>query len=162
MLITSGSWAEKARFDNYVVYRLTPTTKNHLDALRILEEEPDGLNFWKSVGPMNSSVDVMVPPHKRADFHDALRNLDLEKEVFIQDVQHLIDSERPSDNPRTDFNWNSYHRIDEIYSWLNSLSLMNPGIVTPIVAGTTYEGRQIRGVKISYKSNNPGVFIEAG
>nr|CAD7193666.1 unnamed protein product [Timema douglasi] len=49
-----------------------------------------------------------------------------------------------------------------IYSWLNSLSLTNPGIVTPIVAGTTYEGRQIRGVKISYKSNNPGVFIEAG
>ena len=36
-----------------------------------------------------------------------------------------------------------------------------PSIVSPLNAGRSYEGRQLKGVKVSYKAGNPGVFIEA-
>lgn len=36
------------------------------------------------------------------------------------------------------------------------------GIVSPLVAGQSYEGVTIRGLKISYKPNNTAVFIEGG
>lgn len=34
--------------------------------------------------------------------------------------------------------------------------------VTPLIGGKTYEGRQIRGVKLSHKKGNQGIFIESG
>ena len=32
----------------------------------------------------------------------------------------------------------------------------------PIIGGSSYEGRRIKGVKLSYKEGNPGIFIEGG
>lgn len=50
----------------------------------------------------------------------------------------------------------------QIYRWLDSLATQHPEIVKPITGGSSYEGRSIRGVKLSYKEGNPGVFIEGG
>jgi hypothetical protein len=50
----------------------------------------------------------------------------------------------------------------QIYAWLDSLAETYPGVVTPIVGGKSYEGRQIKGVKVSYKPGNPGVILEGG
>jgi len=45
---------------------------------------------------------------------------------------------------------------------LESLPGLYPGIVTTIIGGKSYEGRQIVGVKISFKEGNKGVFLEGG
>lgn len=37
-----------------------------------------------------------------------------------------------------------------------------PGVVTPITLGTSYEGRQMVGVKVSFKEGNRGVVLEGG
>jgi len=37
-----------------------------------------------------------------------------------------------------------------------------PGVVTPVVGGLSFEGRQIRGVKVSFKAGNPVVIFEGG
>ncbi|XP_011705385.1 PREDICTED: zinc carboxypeptidase A 1-like, partial [Wasmannia auropunctata] len=37
-----------------------------------------------------------------------------------------------------------------------------PDKVQTIVGGKTYEGRPIKGVKVSFKPNNPGIFLEGG
>jgi hypothetical protein len=37
-----------------------------------------------------------------------------------------------------------------------------PGVETSIVGGVSYEGRQIKGVKVSFKANNPVVILEGG
>jgi hypothetical protein len=37
-----------------------------------------------------------------------------------------------------------------------------PGVVTSVVGGFTYEGREIRGVKVSFKAGNPVVIFEGG
>lgn len=45
---------------------------------------------------------------------------------------------------------------------MDSLVENYKGIVSPLVAGQSYEGVSIRGVKISHKQNNTAVFIEGG
>lgn len=45
---------------------------------------------------------------------------------------------------------------------MESLVEKYKGIVSPLVAGQSYEGVTIRGVKISHKQNNTAVFIEGG
>lgn len=65
--------------------------------------------------------------------------------------------------PRAALSWEIYHTLDEIYAWLDTLVEEYPTLLTPIVGGSSYEGRQIRGVKLSYPNipNKPGVFLEA-
>ncbi|CAG2066275.1 unnamed protein product, partial [Timema podura] len=106
--------AGKARFDNYVVYRVVPTTQDQVDSLRDIEDQPDGLNFWVGPTQPNRTVDVMVPPHKIADFEDMMNIINANYVVFIEDVQKLVDSERPSVEARSaSFGWNDYYRIDQ-------------------------------------------------
>lgn len=57
--------------------------------------------------------------------------------------------------------WNSYHSLEDIYSWLDNLAKTNP-LVTLINVGSTYEGRQIKGVKVSFNPGKRSVFIEGG
>ena len=40
--------------------------------------------------------------------------------------------------------WDSYHRLDSIYSWMERMSVQYPGTVRIKVIGKTHEGRDIR------------------
>lgn len=86
--------------------------------------------------------------------------------LHINDVEELIENENPlvrykSRFNRDNFGFKSYHSLEEIYSWLDLLAEKYPNNVEVIVAGKTYEGREIKGVKVSFKSGNPGIFIES-
>jgi hypothetical protein len=50
----------------------------------------------------------------------------------------------------------------QVTDWLDSLVKTYPGVVTPVVGGFSYEGRQIKGVKVSFKAGNPVVIFEGG
>lgn len=50
----------------------------------------------------------------------------------------------------------------QIYDWLDSLAEKYPDVVTTIVGGSTYEGREIKGVKVSFGPGRKGAFIEGG
>ena len=72
-----------------------------------------------------------------------------------------MDNEQPLRKGRAGVDWKSYNTIDDINSWMQGLVEAHPGTVTSITAGQTYQGRDIKGVKISFKSNAPAVVIEA-
>lgn len=59
------------------------------------------------------------------------------------------------------FGWTRYHKLPEIEGWLDGVLDAYPDVTEGFEVGKSYEGRTIRGVKISYKSGNPGVFIES-
>lgn len=58
--------------------------------------------------------------------------------------------------------WDSYYRLEDIHAWMDSLGAAYPQIVSVISAGRSYEGRDIKGLKISFKSGRRSVFIEGG
>lgn len=56
----------------------------------------------------------------------------------------------------------SYHTNDQINAWIDDLATTYPDIVTALVGGVSYEGREIRGLKISHGAGKKIVFIEGG
>lgn len=82
-------------------------------------------------------------------------------EVLKQDDFRQIDEEQPKIMPRADYGWTAYYRLANIYAYLDKVLAENPEVTTSLIGGTSYENREIRGVKVSYKAGNPGVFIEA-
>ena len=92
-----------------------------------------------------------------------MNDTDIPYETYIEDVQSLIDQENPvKHRKRVGFDFKSYHKLKDIYSWLNSLAKAYPERVEVVVGGKTFEGRPIKGVKLSFKEGNPTVFIEGG
>lgn len=106
----------------------------------------------------------MVAPSNLAEFTELMTLNGLKYEVYVDNVQRLIDTENPKTRSITkdgSVSLNEYHTLDEIYSYLEYLA-KNYEEVEVVDAGRTSEGRVIKGVKISYQEGNPGIFIEAG
>ncbi|XP_069700905.1 zinc carboxypeptidase-like [Periplaneta americana] len=161
-LLLAALVSAKVRYDGHQVLRLVPRNRDQLQVLRDLEDSPNGLDFWTSARAVNVTVDVRVPPQMRAGFLSAVNTHGLETQVFIDDVQKMVDSqERRAGTPRAEFDWTSYHDLDELNAWLLGLNQSFP-VVQPVVGGRTYEGRDIQGVKVSYKAGNPRIFVESG
>lgn len=49
------------------------------------------------------------------------------------------------------FTWTNYHSLEEIHAWLDELKELYPDVVTLKTIGTSYEGRDIRGIIIDFK-----------
>lgn len=58
--------------------------------------------------------------------------------------------------------FDAYQTNDQINEWIDDLATTYPDIVTPIVGGVSFEGRDIRGLKISHGAGKKSVFIEGG
>lgn len=74
-----------------------------------------------------------------------------------------MDKERPLKQSKADgeMSWVDYHRLDVIYAWLDKLQAENPEVITVMDIGKTYEGRTMKMVKLSKKTGNRAIMIEA-
>jgi len=103
-------------------------------------------------------------------------SMNLKSSVWIEDVDSLINAEteriaRYQENKRllglnvTDGFFDEYQTLDSINAFLDSLISSYPSLVTSINVGTSYEGRQIRGVKVTSTRNagsKKGMALVAG
>lgn len=60
------------------------------------------------------------------------------------------------------FGFSRFQTLDEIYNWLDNLVLAYPNNVEIIVGGKSFEGRPIKGVKLTFAPDKSAVFVEAG
>ncbi|KAF7988451.1 hypothetical protein HCN44_001024 [Aphidius gifuensis] len=165
LLIALAS-GHKENYRNYKVFRISPTTFEQNALLHKLSELSDGYSFWNGPTIVNTTSDLMVSPEKINEFENLMKISQTNYSVHIDDVEELIENENPSVKSKSKltsdgFDWKSYHTLEEIYAWLYLLADKYPNNVQVIVAGKTYEGRNITGIKISFKNGNPGIFIES-
>lgn len=67
-----------------------------------------------------------------------------------------------SSRRKATFDWTGYWTLDEINEWLDSLVVEHPGDVSIFNVGTSYEGREIRGVKVNFGGGEKKtIFVEA-
>ncbi|KAH8371495.1 hypothetical protein KR093_007701 [Drosophila rubida] len=151
--------AEQVRYDHYKVYKVNIDNRQQLELLNA-QEKPLQLSSWREARQLGDSSDVMLPPHSQPAFEQLLNSLRCNYSVKIDNVQSLIDAQQPRQR-LGHMEWTQYHTLDEIYAWLDLLEARYADIVTPFSIGKSYEGRPIRGIKISYKQGNPAVFIES-
>ncbi|OXU17058.1 hypothetical protein TSAR_013263 [Trichomalopsis sarcophagae] len=151
--------AEKVSYENYKVFQMVIKKDDELKFLKDLVESRDDLSFWS--GPSGSiPTDIMVAAKALDYFTEHINDSGIKYEKFVDNVEALI--ERQKAGKETIFGWKSYHTLDEIYDWFDNLPMKYSGKVETIIGGHTYEGREIKGVKISHNSNKPGIFMEGG
>ncbi|XP_074038606.1 zinc carboxypeptidase [Leptinotarsa decemlineata] len=160
----SSTSAGKVRYDNYTLYRLTPKNEREVNLLKNIEESnPSGYDFWTSARSVGTPVEILIPPQSG----NALRRISsifgIHTEVLIENIQEKIDQEAGSLEGSGDFDWTKYHTVEEINQWLESLVDKYPGVVTLIKGGSSYENRDIIGVKVSFssKNQNKAVWIDS-
>lgn len=78
---------EKARFDNYRVYLIEVENDEQLQVLQKLESHQDSLQFIMPPTINQTSVEVIVPPHKFADFSELCDKYQMKNEIKIENLQ---------------------------------------------------------------------------
>ena len=154
--------ADPARpFEGHVVVKITPRTPAELLAISTVAESVWSCNI--GVGP----IEVQVSPVQRA----AIDQMDIPYEVWIADVQALVDREqgdiaaaraRELDaagaggfGQRDDAWFTSYHDFVGIQAKLNEWAATYPSMVTTLSAGNSIQGRPLSGVRIR-TADQPG------
>lgn len=100
--------AEKARFDNYRVYSVKIENHQQLEAMKYLEEHSDSVNrnfcgFFGEIlheifqslfqydffetAHLHAEAEILVPPHKFADFDEVTENFGMQKTLLINNYQ---------------------------------------------------------------------------
>ncbi|XP_066599613.1 uncharacterized protein [Prorops nasuta] len=159
LMVVASVSSQPATFENYKVFRIIPQNEEQINTLRYLEHS-DAYSFWSRPSYVNRTVDLMVPPANLPEFHRLMNNLNAVYVPFIDNVQSLINKEK-SYFQSNGFDFHNYHTLDVIYKHLDNLAISHKEVEV-VVGGKTYEGRPIKGVKVSFKAGNPGVFIEGG
>ncbi|XP_034099839.1 zinc carboxypeptidase-like [Drosophila albomicans] len=152
----------KLRFDNHSVYKLKISNKLQLAIVNKLCSLSEKYDIWKDYEEYSKEVHVMVNPAELNRFQILLKLAGISNEVLIPNVQKLIDDEQvPSGRDSSTFGWTRYYELDEIEAWLDSIFAAYPSVTEEFTVGQSYEGRRIRGIKISHGTNKRGIFIES-
>lgn len=69
---------------------------------------------------------------------------------------------KPKDTPVSEFDWNHYFHLETINAWLDKIVSNHGNILTHVTIGKSFEGRPIRGVKLSAQAGNTAIFVEGG
>ncbi|XP_023173282.2 zinc carboxypeptidase-like [Drosophila hydei] len=157
--LSQAKTSEQVRYDNYKLYTVQI---NDVKDQQLLSDNEKvlKLNSWSAARRIGDSSDIMLPPQSQEAFEALLNSHNLNYSIKIDNVQRLIDEQRPKQR-LSSMEWTQYHTLDEIYAWLDLIEARYPHVVTPFTIGDSYEGRPIRGIKISYKPGNSAVFIES-
>ncbi|XP_065072617.1 zinc carboxypeptidase-like [Ochlerotatus camptorhynchus] len=156
-----GTFGDKVRFDNYRLYEVSVKNEEQLKVLQYLEQFPDGYSFWESPVQTNMNLRMVVPPHKFGDFEEMMERFDMESSLKVNNVQELVDNERPERRKREGFGWDDYHTLDEMYAWFDELVAQYGNILEIESYGFSYEKREMKAIKLSKKAGNPGIFLES-
>ncbi|XP_069947767.1 carboxypeptidase B isoform X2 [Cherax quadricarinatus] len=124
------------------------------------------LDQWSWAKTPGAGVDVLVPPRLVHRFRNTLGRRHIPVTIKINDVQTLIEQQvtnhkRSHTLPRK-FDHTDYHELDEIYSILDGSVADFPALLSVYSAGETYEGRDIRVVKVSTGGSKPVIWIDCG
>lgn len=113
------AWGDPMRFDNYTVYRIVPKNDQALAILRDLEDNPKGFEFWSGPSLVGRSADIMVPPQLQQNYQDIINSDVFESQLFVQNVQELIDNERsPAKNKAARMAWDNYQTLEQVCNFL--------------------------------------------
>lgn len=72
-----------------------------------------------------------------------------------------IDAEKPLKSRKDGFAHDKYNELEDIHKYLDELVEAHPQVATIINIGQSYEGRDLKGIKITTDPTNPAIFIEA-
>ncbi|XP_037027417.1 zinc carboxypeptidase-like [Bradysia coprophila] len=154
---------EKIRYDRHKLYEISLASDM---SLRVKREIDRHIALDQKQSEQNLNVTLLVEPHEVPRFESLLASNNISHEELNVNLQDMIDVELKSIKPLNtlaiDFGWKHFYQLETIYAWLDYLAEKYSDLITPLDIGMSFEGRPLKGVRLSYKADNPTVFIEAG
>ncbi|XP_007524266.1 carboxypeptidase A1 [Erinaceus europaeus] len=166
-----GAVFGRESFVGHQVLRLSTINEAQVQKVKELEElEHLQLDFWRGPARPGSPIDVRVPLASLQAVKVFLEAHDISYTTMIEDVQSILDEEQEQmfafqarARSTDDFNYATYHTLEEIYDFMDMLVAENPQLVTKQEIGKTYEGRPIYVLKFSTGGNKrPAIWIDTG
>ncbi|KAL5278978.1 hypothetical protein ACFFRR_003539 [Megaselia abdita] len=153
----------EAKYSNFKVYKVTINSEKQYELVKQLKLSTPECEFWNNLRNYGDSLDVMVPPQFLEYFQMELSNSSIKYEEKISDVQKLIDRSYAKKTSREEevMEWTDYHDLPIIEKWMEGIAAKFPKQVTVFNIGKSLEGRDIKGLKISFKPGNKAVFLES-
>ncbi|CAK1555706.1 unnamed protein product [Leptosia nina] len=168
------SRAAEAEAENKVDYSgaqvwKVSTEKNGVRAVIGLLRRRNLIATWAG---NQSYVDVLVKPQAVENVTRVFKRENIDFNIIIDDLQKRINEENPplddlevelQDRRGHRMTWKQYHRIEDIYGFLDYLAKTYPAIISVRSIGKSYEGRDLKVLRISNgQPSNRAVFIDGG
>jgi len=158
-----GVQAERKRYDGYQLLKIIPKDSAQADYVYEQSGDPE-LDFWYEG---RDRFDILVPPHKVADFQAELDFHSIAYSVVNPNVQQDIDVEttRLAARANLAINYDDFNTYDAIMAELDLLASECPTgslCSTFTVGGGSAQGRPIKGLRI-YRNgaNRRAIYIDA-
>ncbi|KAJ8393412.1 hypothetical protein AAFF_G00061340 [Aldrovandia affinis] len=166
-----GSALSHKLFTGDQVLRITANSEEQLALLQQRYEQAQylQLDLWREPTRGSRVVDLRVPLPALRLVKAFLEASGIQYEVMIDDVQALVEEEKAEmdrshqrERDTGSFDYASYHTLEEIYAWMDSLVAENPDLVSKITIGQTFEKRPIYVLKFSTGADRPAIWLDTG
>ncbi|KAJ8723822.1 hypothetical protein PYW07_007802 [Mythimna separata] len=151
LCVASSALGRHEKYEGHQLYRVSGLDEQ----IRALEASLDILSAKPAARSSSGNLEAVVrlSPEEKQQW---LQYFDERNMLYTKIADNLADIFRAEEaqinatkRSGKSFVWNTYYRHDEINDYLDHLAAKNPDLVTVINAGLSYEGRQIKYVRIS-------------
>ncbi|XP_050682282.1 carboxypeptidase B-like [Leptidea sinapis] len=146
-----------------------PTDKNNARVVIGRLRRRNLISTWSG---NQTYIDILVKPNAIENVTRIFKRESIDFNIVIEDLQKRINEENPpldenevelQDRRGHRMTWKQYHRLEDIHGFLDYLAKTYPAIVSVKTIGKSYEGRDIKILRISDgKATNKAVFIDGG
>ncbi|XP_063539381.1 zinc carboxypeptidase-like [Cydia strobilella] len=130
------------------------------------------VTYWRRPGKVMRPVEFTISPYNYGELMIDTYRTKIRFRTIMEDVQSAFDEQTIKHYFRhhlDSFNWDNYHSLDDIYTWLKDLSGAHPEEVQLLHIGKSFENRDIFAVKLKLnkikickKRHRPKIIIEGG
>ncbi|XP_060933156.1 carboxypeptidase A4 [Limanda limanda] len=170
LVLVAAAAAERV-FTGDQVIRVNVRSEEDLQLLRAMETQEEWeLDFWLHPVSTELPVDIRVPRSSLSSVKEYLQAHAIAFTVVIENMQEVLDEEkaememnRMQERSTRSFNFGAYHRLETIYSWMDTLVAQYPQLVTKEEIGRSYENRPMYVLKFSTGgTKRPAIWIDTG
>ncbi|XP_061716974.1 carboxypeptidase B-like [Cydia pomonella] len=174
-LVFSLAYAKHEIYDGHQIFKVSVKTHDHVLLLKDLEQD-FGLDIW-SEATLDHPGMIMVSGTRSKMFQDLMADEGIQAELEVENVKALLDLEDKLFGNASSKNFtssrasalalplNKVYRYEEIDTYLEELARAYPNVVTLVNAGKSFEGRDMKYLKISttnfQDTSKPVVYMES-
>ncbi|XP_073820582.1 zinc carboxypeptidase-like [Musca autumnalis] len=151
---------DKVSYKGYKVFKVRIENEIQRNFMSdFIQTNKAGISIWHED---LTKMDILVDPQTQLYLKNATLTRGIKLDEMISDLQSLIDEEQAYDGDYSDeFSWTRYYELEDIYKFLDEILAKYPTVTESFTIAQSYEGRAVRGIKISLKEGNPGIYIES-
>ncbi|XP_052744516.1 carboxypeptidase B-like [Bicyclus anynana] len=164
--------AKHEMYDGHSLFEIKIQDVNQIELVRNLEV-PLQIDIW-TYSQMDKKAVILVPKKNLEQFQDVLNRNDIQYNVDVDNIKRLMDEEdrlmdeakKGSERSGTArIGFDRIYNLTEVYTYLEEVASSYPDLVTLVNAGKSFEGRDIKYLKISTTNfedtSKPIVFVES-